>query len=151
MKLKTLLIPIIAVSGIVFGCSEPKSEKQKEIEAIEKKKEANFPTIYVQYTIAEGSGENITKKDSMATISSEYIEVSLNSMTGGYFSAKYEVVKPASLVGFKYIFFKISDEQGNELRFQESTEFLNFMAEHGYGVVSQAKFELSTDYTFNRK
>lgn len=44
----------------------------------------------------------------------------------------------------------IVDEEGINIRFANSNEYLNFMAKHGYEFVDQIKRNYSTDYLFKR-
>jgi hypothetical protein len=115
------------------------------------------PKLFIQTIDVSGTGKSQVKKESISVVTQDYFEVSLSSYkpeAGGtrYYKAKRDLISPTSTKDFKMkLFFIVKDDKGTELRFVDSTEFLNFMSAHGYKMVDQVKDKFRTDYTFQKK
>lgn len=112
------------------------------------------PNLYIRTTTSIENGKS--KVDSVSIVNSDYFEVGLLSfseVSKGFMASKYVVV-PTSLEDFKMVYFVISNEDGSDLYFKSSTEFLNYMAERKYEMVDQTKskkIDNDIDYTFKKK
>jgi len=112
---------------------------------------SNSEKLYIKTTTAIGVGENQWSTEAVSEVTSDYFEVILSSLTDHVFEGEKILEKPTSKENFKYVFFVISDKDGNQIKFKESTEFLNYMSAHGYKLVDQVKNDYGADYTFKRK
>ena len=107
------------------------------------------PKIYIKTTTLIGQN----KSDSLSIVNTDYFDVGLCQFVDrskGYYAGK-DIENPTSTENFRSIFFKVSNEDGSELYFKTSTEFLNFMSERKYEMVSQTTSKYCTDYTFKKK
>lgn len=140
MKLKTILFVTISLIFFLISCSEGDTKDKQKAEVVEEIKKPTFSALYVNYRTTEGSGRNLTINDSLATLSPipEYLDITLSFRTDGLYHAA-----TSSLIF-------IADEEGNNILFANSNEYLNFMAEHGYEFVDQIKRNYTTDYLFKR-
>ena len=137
----------------LFSCNQPVSN-QNENKKDTKTDSSRLASkeIFIKTAITT---ENSSKKDldsiiSYSSIHSNYFEVALYSMEhGGYMAEK---VTDESLVGepFRMTLFVITDIKRNPIRFKSSTDFLNFMSEHDYNMVTEMKSKYRTDYTFKK-
>lgn len=141
MKLQTLSIVLISLICYLTSCSEGNSgtkNAESNPEHVEEITEPSFPSLYVIHkSFEETDGEPI-RTDSLATLSSDYYEVNLSErVSGGYYAHAFMT--------------EIADKEGNVIIFQNSTEFLNFMSEHGYQFVEQSQSKYRTYYLFKRR
>lgn len=132
LKLMTLVI-LMAITFVTLNSSCSKKE--------------TLPGLFINTRTVIGE----EKKDSITVINSDYFDVSLYSYDNGTFQAKKEILKPESVKDFKMIFFVITEEDGNEIRFNTTTDFLNYMSARGYEMADQTKHEFRIDYTFKKK
>lgn len=139
MKPKTLLFTLSFFLLVISSCNNtPMSSSNSE-------------KLYIKTTTAIGVGENQWSTEAVSEVTSDYFEVILSSLTDHVFEGEKILEKPTSKENFKYVFFVISDKDGNQIKFKESTEFLNYMSAHGYKLVDQVKNDYGADYTFKRK
>ena len=68
-----------------------------------------------------------------------------------WFIADKEIFKSEAGESFNYVFFHIVDAKKETIYFKTTTEFLNFMSEHGYDKVTQKENKYLVDYTFKKK
>ena len=149
MSFKTVLFVIISLIGFMTSCSDKKSEadKYETAETVEKITESTFLPLYVIYVTHEGSGNNLTRNDSIGVYSYKYLEISLSLMTDGGLGANGNA--PFSEDN-KKITIRVSDEEGEELRFSNSNEFLNFMADRGYDFMNQSTSRYENNYILKK-
>ena len=109
-------------------------------------------SLLINTRTVTGSGENSKVTSVISTIESDYFEVTLSELSDEpKFIAKKDLIEPSSMENYKYVFFNISDEEGENLKFDTSADFLNFMSERGYNLVDQVKNKYGGDYTFQKK
>ncbi len=133
MKAK-LLITLIAI-GLLTSCN-PK------------------PELRVNLKKSTMINDNPNHKDSIYVEDSEYFEIGLYSYSntkGITYSAKKDIEKPTTSEDFKMVTLSIVDASNKIVVYNNSTEFLNYMAERGYEMTDQEKLEFRTDYTFKKK
>lgn len=108
--------------------------------------------ITIKTTTVKGQSGREQRKDSISIVSSEYFNVNLESVNNGEFYVARESVRE-SIVGSEIDFelINVVDDKGKELRFKDSTQFLNFMGERGYEMKEQKEKKFSFSYTFKRK
>ena len=93
------------------------------------------------------------RKDVVTEVVSDYFDVTLTEAVDrdkGFMATK-RIQDPEPGKTFKAIFFNIVDDRGGNQYFKTSTDFLNFMSEHGYDVSNQIPNKYGADYTFKRK
>ena len=115
------------------------------------KNSSKFETLYIKTTTAKGSGKDMIKSESISQISTDYFEVTLESLSSGGFMADKDIIEPRIGEPFYMVSFQISQKDGTDIVFLTSTDFLNFMSTHGYNLVNQIPNEYGGDYTFKRK
>jgi len=139
MKAKTLLFTLSILLLIISSCNNaPESSSNSE-------------KLYIKTSTTIGVGENQWSTEAVSEVTSDYFEVSLSSLTDHVYEGEKILEKPISTKNFKYVFFVISDKDGNQIKFKESTEFLNFMFARGYEMVDQVKNDYGADFTFKKK
>ncbi len=139
--MKKLLI-LLALFAICIGCNNEPKKNDK-------------PTIYIKTTTKIGSdqlGENPKQeeKDTITIVESDYFEVAL-SQKGDDYLGHQKVVTEVTTTNYKVIYFTIVQKNGMEIKFEHSTDFLNFISERGYEMASQEKNKYGADYVFKRK
>jgi hypothetical protein len=107
--------------------------------------------LIIKTTTATGTGQYQKKDEVISEVTSDYFEIGLSSQTTGGYLAQKDIVVPKIGEPFKFVFFTISQKDGNNIKFMTSTEFLNFMSAHGYEMVDQLKNDYGADYTFKKK
>ncbi len=134
-----VLIIIIASCWMLGSCAQSTSD------STEKK-------LLVKLSATTGVNENQKTIDSVYTVETDYFEISLYLLEGGSgFMAQQEIEKPTSMENFRYKRLYVVDASEEPREFTTSTDFLNYMAERGYQMQDQEKFEYRTDYIFKRK
>jgi hypothetical protein len=107
--------------------------------------------LYIKTTDVTGVDEKQIKKETISEVTSDYFEATLGSQSDGGYLAEKVIAESESIKNFKYVFFTIVDQNSTNIKFQTSTEFLNFMSKHGYELVTQIPNEYGGDYTFKKK
>lgn len=129
MRSELILIILLAVA-----CSPAKKADEKVLHIV---------TSHV----FESNGEQKVK-DSVTVFDADYLEVDLNSYRRDslhWFEGKKET-------GNGLDFFKIADQSGALIKFQNSTEFLNYLSGYGYEMVKEEqKSRYVTSFTFKKK
>ena len=96
-----------------------------------------------------------TSKDSTVTAYNEnYLEIKLSVFDDGTWQAEHSITRNyTSDKDYLFKRFLLCDQTGRDLRFKESTEFLNYVSGYGYELVKEVKSKsgLSTDYTLKKK
>lgn len=137
------------------GNSENSGDETEKDEAVteEVQNSTSGPKLYILTTTAVGTDENQVKTDSLSEITSEYFEVGLYLLSDGNkgYVATKKIEEPTSLENFRYVFFNVTDENGETQYFKSSTEFLNYMAERDYVMQAQEKDKYHTDYVFKKR
>jgi hypothetical protein len=111
-----------------------------------------YETLYIKTTTGADVDGKQVRTDTISKVTSDYFEVSLSSYSdGAYYKGQRDLVSPVPGEDFKAVFFIISEKDGTEIQFKESTVFLNFMSAHGYEMVDQVKNRYGADYTFKKK
>jgi hypothetical protein len=112
---------------------------------------ATLPKVYIKLSQVNGVDESQVRKDSVYILKDNYFEIGLFSYDEGkFYLAKRDLVEPKSIQNFYAEFIFITNEDGSDYKFSNSTDFLNFMADCGYEMVDQKKFDFRTDYTFKK-
>jgi hypothetical protein len=130
-QMKKVIVSLFAISMISCGKSE-------------------LPGLFIKTSTVEDVGENQIRKDSITVVNSDYFEIGLYQYSNGSSTAEKTIENSVLVENFKMRFFHVTDSLGNSLRFQSSTEFLNFMSARGYVMVTQAPKKYVTDYTFKK-
>ena len=138
--MKTLLFTLSFFLLLITSCNNaPKNSSKSE-------------KLYIKTTTVTGVDKKQVKTDVNSVVNSDYFEVSLSAYADyTYYKGQRDIVTPTSIENFKSVFFIIVDKDGNDIKFKESTEFLNFMSAHGYEMVDQVKNDYGADYTFKKK
>ena len=133
---KRLFLMILCKTSIWTSCNKQKTTGAGE------KVELNGPQLFIKTVNAAGSDEKQMKKDSLTVVNAHYFEVGLYETEDepGSFAAKN-----------KGALFDVVREDGSDIRFKSSAEFLTFMSELGYELVDHLNFKYHTDYTFEKK
>jgi hypothetical protein len=152
MKIKLLVIVSLV---FLFSCQsntqESKADNSEQKEKIENQKKLN-KQLFISTRTVTGTDENRKDKSVISTIESDYFEVTLSKLSEEpKFIATKKLIKPSSMENFKYVYFNITDEEGENFKFDTSTDFLNFMSERGYNLADQVKNKYGGDYTFKKK
>ncbi len=100
--------------------------------------------------------EKAPLSDAPKTVSAfneDYFEIELAKMEGGSYSIATKGIEENTSTGLPTAFITIvPDEKSSDpIHFKESTEFLNFMSDHGYEMVEQKEYKLKNTYTFKKK
>lgn len=144
---------ILILSAFIISlvsCNNNASSSSKD--GANNKDGLNNSTLYIKTVTVTGTGSNENRKEKITAITTDYFEVGLEELANdsGY-SAQKTITEPTSMENFKLEFFSIVDVDGKDISFKTTTEFLNYMAGHGYEMVDQTKKRYGTDYTFKRK
>ena len=121
--IKLGLLSLIMMSIIMTSCNQQKSR------------------LYIKTVTVIGIDENQVETDTITIINSDYFEIGLylGSSEEPSFITKKDVIKPTSIENYKAVLFRIVQEDGNDIIFKSSTEFLNFMSKRGYEMIDQLK------------
>ena len=115
-------------------------------------KKDDGPGLFIKTSDIQGIDEKQARQDSLTKVTSDYFEISLASYSDGkYYKAKKDILEPKSLEDFRVKFLFVTDSLGNELQFQDATDFLNFMSARGYEMSDQTKHRYGVDYTFKKR
>lgn len=91
--------------------------------------------------------------DSISTVTDPYFEATLSSSAADStktFFAKKDIQRPVGDRIVRSTTYYVSDQAGQTLRFNNSTEFLKFMSNRGYGLMNEVKNKTGTDYRFKK-
>jgi hypothetical protein len=108
------------------------------------------PKLYIRTTTATGVGEEHVF-DSTTVVNSDVFEVTLSVMGEGdslYYIGTKDLGAEQSDGHLK--FFNIV-ENDSIVRFNGSTEFMKYLSERGYKMVSEKRGEFANDYVFKRE
>jgi len=134
--IKLGLLSLIMMSIIMTSCNQQKNEK---------------PRLYIKTVTVIGIDENQIETDTITIIDYDYFEIGLYLRTDEGFMTNKDVIKATSIENYKAVEFRIVQEDGSNIMFKSSTEFLNFMSKRGYDMIDQLKSKYHTDYTFKKK
>jgi len=141
---------ILSYLFLIVSCNSNKIDPQENIAAekivLDNKDQATLG-LYIKTSTTIGK---ITS-DTLTKITSDYFEVTLGSVRGKGYSAGKTIEEATSMENFRFIFFAITDKDGNALYFKSSADFLNYMSERGYEMADQVKNKYGADYTFKKK
>lgn len=140
---------------LLASCSDKKTDSK--VDSLNVRAEAQLlqtPKLYINTSVADATlGKNdMKKRDSISIVTSDYFEITLEVM-GDLKTYRGRKEIEQTVVGQKFhsVDISITDEKGEELAFNGTTAFLNFMSAHGYSMVDQTKTKYHTDYTFKKK
>jgi hypothetical protein len=138
------LVVVIIASALLVACGKNTDRLDQSLDASK---------IYIMTTDRKGAHEKEVKTEVITALEDEYFEISLYSTKEGpYYIAKWEIEAPTSVEDFRYRFLNIiQPTDSSVMRFDGSTDFLNFMAKGGYEMVDQRTDKYATHYTFKRK
>ena len=94
---------------------------------------------FIQYNYDNKKKKYSSKDSVMSVFNKDYLNVKLSLYLKGSFKAEVDDLTI------------ISDEKGEDVWFEGSTQFLNFMSDKGYDMVDQTKNKYSIDYTFRKR
>jgi uncharacterized lipoprotein YajG len=133
---------------LITSCNNtPKTSSKTDTPKISSKTEK----LFIKTVSATGTGENQKSTETISEVTSDYFEIKLAALTDVGYGAQKDVITPEVGKEFKYVFFYIVNEDGSNIKFTTSTEFLNYMSLRGYEMVDQIKNEYGTDYIFKKK
>lgn len=90
----------------------------------------------------------VDRKDSLFTFNDQFLDISLKSFGNGkHYQAEKYLTQNQELS----VLWSIVDSLKNDLKFNGTTEFLNYMAKRGYEPANQKENKYGADYTFKRK
>lgn len=152
MKIKLLvIISLVYLLSCQSNTQESKAGNSEQKEKIENQKELN-KQLFISTRTVTGTEENRKDTSVITRIESDYFEVTLSKLSEEpKFIATKKLIEPSSMENFKYVYFNITDEEGENFKFDTSVDFLNFMSERGYNLVDQVKNKYGGDYTFKKK
>lgn len=136
----------VALVIAALSCDSGAGSTQIE-EAGNKKLDLFTTTKTVQEIGGQKESKSVVNK-----IEADYFVVDLQSMPdpGLGFMAEKKLERPVMFKPFKTSYFFISDENGEILYFKTSADFLNFMLERSYEMVSSSKLTFGYEYTFKK-
>lgn len=103
------------------------------------------------YSVNTVDGKEVIN-DVFSTVKDEYFEIGLYSMSkSAYFTASKKLIEPKVGEPFTLKGLIIVDDKKEPLKFENSTDFLNYMAKAGYELVTQNPKKFFTEYTFKKK
>ena len=113
--------------------------------------ERTGPQLYINTTTATGVGEDHVF-DSTTVVDSDVFEVTLSVMGEGlatYYIGTRDLGAEESDGHLK--FFNIVEKNDSIVKFNGSGEFMKYMSERGYKMVSETKGEFANSYVFKRE
>jgi hypothetical protein len=143
----TRLLLIIIFNVSLISCNI----KQEDSKSNETTNNIDNSILYIKTVTATGLDSNQVRNEKMTSVTTEYFEVGLEELANDSgLSAQKQITEATSVENFKVEFFIIVNKAGEGITFKTTTEFLNFMAGHGYEMVEQTKKRYGTDYTFKK-
>jgi len=126
---------ILFVCIIGLACSQPSVSR---------------PKLYITTKSATGSGDTQKVSDSLSVVTDEYVEFVLYPTTDGKFGASRTLDEPKSMANFRFVFYYLSDEAKKDVFFQTPANFLNYLSERGYEMVTKENTRAGASYTFKK-
>jgi hypothetical protein len=110
-----------------------------------------YETLYILNRVVEGYNEK-TDIETVIEMTDEYFQIELQSVQGGKkfiaeFKKEWTYKPPYS----KLEYIRIVDKDTSLIYFLNQGEFLNFMTNKGYEVLSQEQHKYGANYMFKRK
>jgi len=138
---------LIQIAVLMLACSGSSTDS-KSVENTSPP-EIIYPKLLINKMTGYDSSGTIARRDSIYAMKDDYFEISLDLLAKSdkYMANKkigeFNVKGPIHLVQLYVV-----DSTGQNIHFSGTTEFLNFMSERDYELVSQMNKEYGTDYTF---
>jgi hypothetical protein len=136
------------------ACNTKQSQESSTAPPVEEvAKQPERLRLYLNRVVGTPQG----KRDSVRVYESAYLETTLSMYSGAADgSTSYRAGRKLednfkSKTDYKFVWDNVTNEDGSDLKFKSSTDFLNYMADRGYDLVSKKDNQYSSDYIFKRK
>ena len=113
------------------------------------------PKLRVKHVDIVGFGENEVSSEKTEVVTSDYFEIVLLPQTRTdsteIFVAHTDLAIPLSKENFQLKYFEIVDDNDNIIFFDSPTDFLHYLSERGYALVSKKEEARYAIYTFRKR
>ena len=140
---------LISFAILIFvSCNSNQNNGNKKDDKSDKNGNTN---LYIKTTTSTDEGGKMVKSEKVAIFNSNYLEMAFGKVDDNTDYKANQLINTSTEPTVKVTFLTITNEDGSDIWFKSSIEFLNFMSARGYGMVTQSKDRYNTNYTFKKK